>query len=81
MGDNSAGQCGYCTSGMCMTMYGLLKKDATPAKQVIEDAFDGNICRCTGYRVTASYHDNDIPYTFEDDDIGDIEYNAIICSR
>ena len=33
-----------------MSMYGLLQETATPTTQQIEDRFDGNICRCTGYR-------------------------------
>ncbi|XP_065883616.1 xanthine dehydrogenase-like isoform X2 [Dysidea avara] len=43
-------QCGFCTPGMVMNMYSLLKESPTPTKQQIEDAYDGNICRCTGYR-------------------------------
>ncbi|XP_020903902.1 xanthine dehydrogenase isoform X2 [Exaiptasia diaphana] len=35
---------------MVMNMYGLLKTNPTPSRQDIEDHFDGNICRCTGYR-------------------------------
>jgi xanthine dehydrogenase/oxidase len=31
-------------------MYGLLLNDPTPTKDKIESSFDGNICRCTGYR-------------------------------
>jgi xanthine dehydrogenase/oxidase len=31
-------------------MYSLLQKNSKPTKQLIEDSFDGNICRCTGYR-------------------------------
>ncbi|XP_067671800.1 xanthine dehydrogenase/oxidase-like [Haliotis asinina] len=43
-------QCGYCTPGMVMNMYGILQKNATPTEAEIEDQFGGNICRCTGYR-------------------------------
>ncbi|XP_052860957.1 xanthine dehydrogenase/oxidase-like [Anopheles cruzii] len=49
-------QCGYCSPGMVMSMYGLLasqrnKPDAVPLTAAqIEAAFDGNVCRCTGYR-------------------------------
>ncbi|XP_046583492.1 indole-3-acetaldehyde oxidase-like [Haliotis rubra] len=43
-------QCGYCTPGMVMNMYGLLHQKPDLTKQDIEDNFDGNICRCTGYR-------------------------------
>ncbi|XP_055877626.1 uncharacterized protein LOC106059685 [Biomphalaria glabrata] len=43
-------QCGYCTPGMVMNMYGLLHQNPNITAQEIEDNFDGNICRCTGYR-------------------------------
>lgn len=43
-------QCGYCTPGMVMNMYGLLHQKPSITAQDIEDNFDGNICRCTGYR-------------------------------
>lgn len=46
-------QCGYCSPGMVMQMYGLLQENGQGnplSEQEIEDRFDGNICRCTGYR-------------------------------
>jgi xanthine dehydrogenase/oxidase len=43
-------QCGYCTPGFVMNMYSFLQNNPNPSKQEIEDIFDGNICRCTGYR-------------------------------
>lgn len=46
-------QCGYCTPGFVMNMYSFLAakpgRKATQAE--IEGLFDGNICRCTGYRA------------------------------
>ena len=50
-------QCGFCTPGMVMNMHSLLatKPDATPAD--VEAHFDGNICRCTGYRpILSAFH-------------------------
>ncbi|KAI8796511.1 xanthine dehydrogenase, partial [Biomphalaria glabrata] len=43
-------QCGYCTPGFVMSMYGLLHQNPRPTQQEVEDSFDGHICRCTGYR-------------------------------
>lgn len=42
-------QCGYCTTGMIMSVKALLlkKPDATEAE--IRLAMSGNICRCSGY--------------------------------
>jgi carbon-monoxide dehydrogenase small subunit len=42
-------QCGYCTPGMIMSAYGLLRENADPNEQEIREALRGNLCRCTGY--------------------------------
>ncbi len=42
-------QCGYCTPGMMMTSYALLKVNAAPTELEIRQAISGNLCRCTGY--------------------------------
>lgn len=42
-------QCGYCQSGQIMTAAALLKKNPHPTDQEIEEAMDGNICRCGTY--------------------------------
>ena len=41
-----AAQCGYCTSGIIMTAYALLERNARPSDAEIRAALDGNICRC-----------------------------------
>uniref|UniRef100_A0A673BUX2 xanthine dehydrogenase n=1 Tax=Sphaeramia orbicularis TaxID=375764 RepID=A0A673BUX2_9TELE len=43
-------QCGFCTPGIVMSMYALLRNKATPTMDDLDDAFQGNLCRCTGYR-------------------------------
>mgnify|MGYP001465435321 CR=1 FL=1 len=43
-------QCGFCTPGMIMTAYNLLKNNPHPTEAEIREALKGNICRCTGYQ-------------------------------
>ncbi|KAI5125185.1 xanthine dehydrogenase/oxidase isoform X1 [Manis pentadactyla] len=43
-------QCGFCTPGIVMSMYTLLRNQPEPTVEDIEDNFQGNLCRCTGYR-------------------------------
>ncbi|XP_062236272.1 xanthine dehydrogenase/oxidase [Platichthys flesus] len=43
-------QCGFCTPGIVMSMYALLRNNPTPRMTEVEEAFQGNLCRCTGYR-------------------------------
>ncbi|MEM7353532.1 MAG: (2Fe-2S)-binding protein [Acidobacteriota bacterium] len=47
--DLSAGQCGYCTSGMLMSATALLAENDNPSDDEIRQALSGNLCRCTGY--------------------------------
>jgi aerobic carbon-monoxide dehydrogenase small subunit len=42
-------QCGYCTPGMMLTGYALLKAKKSPSEGEIRQAISGNLCRCTGY--------------------------------
>ena len=51
LAQHNGSQCGFCSPGMVMSMYSLLKNNSKPTKQEIEDQFDGNICRCTGTYV------------------------------
>lgn len=43
-------QCGFCTPGMIMASYQLLKDNPHPTEQEIRKGLEGNICRCTGYQ-------------------------------
>uniref|UniRef100_A0A6P4EZH7 Xanthine dehydrogenase n=1 Tax=Drosophila rhopaloa TaxID=1041015 RepID=A0A6P4EZH7_DRORH len=43
-------QCGFCTPGVVMSMYALLRNQDQPSMRDLEVAFQGNLCRCTGYR-------------------------------
>ncbi|KAH9898759.1 xanthine dehydrogenase [Xylariomycetidae sp. FL2044] len=47
---SNGSQCGFCTPGIVMSLYALLRNNEDPSNHDIEEAFDGNLCRCTGYR-------------------------------
>jgi aerobic-type carbon monoxide dehydrogenase small subunit (CoxS/CutS family) len=42
-------QCGFCTSGMIMNAYGLLKANPEPSESEIIRGMEGNLCRCSSY--------------------------------
>ncbi|WP_299522666.1 (2Fe-2S)-binding protein [uncultured Lutibacter sp.] len=42
-------QCGFCTPGMIMNAYGLLKRNPNPTRENIIDEMDANLCRCGSY--------------------------------
>jgi aerobic-type carbon monoxide dehydrogenase small subunit (CoxS/CutS family) len=53
--DAGAMQCAYCTSGMIMSGYALLKKNPDPSEDENSRSMNGNICRCGAYqRVLAA---------------------------
>jgi carbon-monoxide dehydrogenase small subunit len=43
-------QCGFCTPGMVMSACELAGRMKNPSEADIRGAFDGNLCRCTGYQ-------------------------------
>src|SRR5215467_13653154 len=48
-------QCGYCQTGQIMTAAAFLKKNKNPSDDEIENAMNGNICRCGTYlRIRAA---------------------------
>ena len=49
--DMGGSQCGFCTPGMILVSYALLKKNPKPTEEEIRFALSGNLCRCTGYQA------------------------------
>lgn len=50
-------QCGYCHSGQIMSAAVLLREKPNPTDQDIDDAMNGNICRCGTYlRIRQAIH-------------------------
>jgi isoquinoline 1-oxidoreductase subunit alpha len=46
----SVPQCGYCQAGQIMQAAALLKTTPRPSDQQIDEAMEGNICRCGTYQ-------------------------------
>jgi len=49
MVEHHGSQCGFCTPGFIMALYGLWMGNPEPDVLDIETALQGNLCRCTGY--------------------------------
>ncbi|MEZ5812760.1 MAG: xanthine dehydrogenase small subunit [Rhizobiaceae bacterium] len=49
MVDHHGSQCGFCTPGFVMSLYGLWMGNPSPDDHAVEKALQGNLCRCTGY--------------------------------
>jgi aerobic-type carbon monoxide dehydrogenase small subunit (CoxS/CutS family) len=47
--EHDALQCGFCTPGMILNAYSLLKKNPRPTVPDIIRAMEGNLCRCSSY--------------------------------
>lgn len=46
---HGATQCGFCTPGLIMTSYSLVRRGGQPSRAEIRSELVGNLCRCTGY--------------------------------
>jgi len=43
-------QCGFCTPGMIMSAYALLRADPKPSREAIAKGMDDNLCRCGAHK-------------------------------
>uniref|UniRef100_A0A0N5B9E6 xanthine dehydrogenase n=1 Tax=Strongyloides papillosus TaxID=174720 RepID=A0A0N5B9E6_STREA len=69
-------QCGFCTPGFVMAMYSLLRNNPQPTTNEIDEALQGNLCRCTGYRPILEAF-----YSFSKDNKNDIKVKEkTLCS-
>lgn len=56
--DHQVAQCGYCQSGQIMQAADLLARTPEPTDDEIDEAMQGNLCRCGTYpRIRAAIHD------------------------
>ena len=44
-------QCGFCTPGLIMRLYGLFKNNPKASGEEIRKALSEHLCRCTGYEA------------------------------
>jgi len=55
--DHQVAQCGYCQSGQIMQAASLLAENPSPSDSDIDEAMQGNLCRCGTYpRIRAAVH-------------------------
>jgi len=47
--ESGAIQCGFCTPGIVMELYGLLEEKPEASQVEMENALNKHLCRCTGY--------------------------------
>jgi carbon-monoxide dehydrogenase small subunit len=47
--EKGGSQCGYCISGLTLTIKSFLAENPDPDDKEIKKALVGNLCRCTGY--------------------------------
>jgi len=51
-------QCGYCQSGQIMSAVALIEENPNPSDRDIDEAMNGNICRCATYlRIRSAIKD------------------------
>ncbi len=48
--DLHGSQCGFCTPGFVMSLYALWMRKPQASEIEVEEALQGNLCRCTGYQ-------------------------------
>lgn len=49
MVDSHGSQCGYCTPGVVMSLFGMVKNRVPVNPESLVHHLSGNLCRCTGY--------------------------------
>lgn len=43
-------QCGFCTPGIILSVFAMLRDHPEPTEEEIRHELSGNLCRCTGYQ-------------------------------
>lgn len=50
-GDEGADQCGFCNSGLALSIYALKQENPHPTDDEIKHYVVGHLCRCSGYQA------------------------------
>ena len=61
----NAMQCGFCSSGMLMTAYEIIKLNKKLSRAEIREMISGNYCRCTGYQAIVDAIEESIKINLE----------------
>ncbi|MGB0284288.1 MAG: (2Fe-2S)-binding protein [Candidatus Poseidoniaceae archaeon] len=48
--EHGGSQCGFCTPGFLISAQALLDQTSSPTEAQVNEAIEGNLCRCTGYQ-------------------------------
>nr|XP_034832953.1 xanthine dehydrogenase 1-like [Maniola hyperantus] len=86
LAETNGSQCGYCSPGMVMNMYSLMKSRKLTMIE-IEKSLGSNVCRCTGYRPICDAFKkfaSDAPNPLDIPDIEDLkvcEKSGEVCSE
>jgi aerobic-type carbon monoxide dehydrogenase small subunit (CoxS/CutS family) len=48
--EHGSAQCGYCTPGMIMNAYALLRANPKPSREAIVKGMEDNLCRCGAHQ-------------------------------
>ena len=67
--NHGAVQCGFCSPGMILSSYALIKRNPDPSEEEIREALAGNLCRCTGYARIIKAVKNWIKYKKEKEEL------------
>lgn len=67
--DCSGSQCGFCTPGIVMSLYALIRNSyqngkfhLTPSDVELEGHLDGNLCRCVSPCTVSLAHENSMSH-------------------
>ncbi|XP_045773781.1 xanthine dehydrogenase 1-like [Maniola jurtina] len=86
LAETNGSQCGYCSPGMIMNMYSLMKSKKLTMQET-EKSMSSNVCRCTGYRpILEAFKkfSSDAPNPLDIPDIEDLkicEKSGEVCSK